>query len=87
MNFKRLGSTAEKSTTSTDSKLVRTFRSVKNWFYPKTAEGKRLKITLFKDLGIFIAATAAIVIFRDEIKRALEEDPAAAQGGFQSLGL
>lgn len=86
MNFKTLNS-AERSTTSNDSKLVRTFRSVKNWFYPKTAEGRRMKITLFKDLGVFIAATAALIIFKDEIKRAFEEDPALQQEGFQSLGL
>ena len=85
MNFKRLGSSAA-STTSTDSKLVRTFRSVRNWFFPRTAEGRKIKITLYKDIGIFIVATTLICIFKDEIKKAFEEDPALSQG-FEGLGI
>ena len=85
MNFKRLGSSTA-STTSTDSKLVRTFRSVRNWFIPRTAEGRKMKLTLYKDIGIFIIATTLICIFKDEIKKVFEEDPALSQG-FEGLGI
>jgi hypothetical protein len=88
MNFKRLASsTTERSTTSTESKLVRTFRSVKNWFVPRTAEGRKIKYSLYKDLGLFIVFTTLIVMYRNDIQRALEEDPVMSEEGFSGLGL
>lgn len=87
MNFKRIGfSGSDKSATSADSKLVRTFRSIKNWFMPRTVEGRKMQILLCKDLGIFIVTTSLMCIFRDELKKVFEEDLSAA-AEFNELGI
>ena len=86
MNFAKLGSSSNNSKNSTQGSLVSSVNRIKDWFLPRTGEGRKAIVTLLKDIGVFVVATSLLCIFKDDIKKLFEEDNPMADG-FDGLGL
>jgi|JI10StandDraft_1071094.scaffolds.fasta_scaffold130703_1 hypothetical protein len=48
--------------------VKKNYNKVKNWILPPTSDQRKQRIDQYKDLGLFLAAVAAVAIFEDKIK-------------------
>ena len=56
------------------NKSSETVSKLKAWLWPKTTESRQVRITQYKDIGIFIGSIVAIWLLEDRIRDLLEID-------------
>lgn len=45
------------------------------WLWPQTAEGRKTRISQYKDVGLFVGSIAFVWIFKDKLSELLEMNP------------